>query len=369
MTPFLERYSQGYGQPGRDWYHPLSGWFLVEMMRLEDVRPGILAFATRAPPLWRNAAAAALSSGVLHSPEGFLLRANGEVGEEHTDGQIADALMVMKPVDILAAAYAEVPPGLPAILKKLGSNLLNTPDAYDRLYALLTSDEPDQKARARVLEKLDARLDHELIQVVEVLDLGILSPKTAIAVRTATEAHKLNARLPVIRQVCSKATDEALRQSIEDAPHFRASNWVRGWLARADRMPPLGIPLDDDPGVERITPANARAMGGRDRWQNCLAGHAQVMALGTIAYLAVPDLNVIAVLTRTDVGWLLTALHARANFPVSAETVRASKARLQSQGVHCFLPVGPPPELEAIAGVFHSVDDLDFRLEGLIAQG
>lgn len=365
MTPFLERYSPGRARPGIDWFAPLSGWFLVEMMRLEDARPGVLAFATRAPPLWRNAAAAALSSGVLHSPESFLLQANGDVGEESTDIQIADAFMSMKPIGILEAAYSVVPPSLPATLKKIGSSLLNTPDAYGRLYALLTSDEPENQARRRVLEKLDARLDDELIQVVEVLDLGILSPKTAMAVRTATEAHKINARLPVIRS-CSSATDEALRQSIEDAPHFRSSNWVRGWSARFDRLPPLGIPLDDDPGVERITPANARAMGGRDRWQNCLAGHANAMATGAAAYLAISDLNVVVVLTRTDGGWLLNGIHARANMPVSAETAQRVKERLGNQGVVCLMPSGPPPELEAIAGVFHSVDYLDFDFQGMM---
>lgn len=370
MTPFLERYGQGYGQgqgcgqPGRDWFHPLSGWFLVEMMRLEDARPGILAFATRAPPLWRNAAAAALSAGVLQSPENFLFRSNGNVADESTNVQVADALMAMKPMGILEAAYADVPLSLPAILRKIGSSLLNTPDAYGRLYALLTSHEAEHQSRRRVLEKVDARLDDELIQVVEILDLNILTPKSAMAVRTATEAYKLNARLPVIRQVCSKATDEALRQSIADSPHFRVSTWVRGWLGRADRLPPLGIPLDDDPDVVRIVPATARAMGCE--WKNCLAGHTNTMAMGSTAYFAILDLNVIAVLTRTDGGWLLSGLHGRANFPVSAETSLRVKKRLSGHGVVCLMPSGPPPEFEPIAGAFHPVDALDFGFEGMM---
>lgn len=363
MTPFLERYGQGCGQPGRDWFHPLSGWFLTEMMKLEDARPGILAFATRAPPLWRNAVAAALSSGVLHSPETFLLWANGDISDEASDVQVADALIQMKPVAILEAVYAEVPPSLPSILKRIGSSLLNTPVAYVRLHELLTAEEPARKARAQVLERLDARLDDELIQVVELLDLSLLSPKTALAVRTASEAHSLNARVPIIRQVCSSATEASLRQSIEDAPHFRVSNWVRGWLGRADRLPPLEIPLDDDLGVERITPATARAMG-RD-WQNCLAGHVNAMAMGSTAYLAIPDLNVIAVVTRTDGGWLLSGLHGRANFPVSAETAQRVKERLSGRGVICLMPAGPPPELGVTAGAFMDVDDLDFEFPGM----
>ncbi|WP_298697384.1 hypothetical protein [uncultured Brevundimonas sp.] len=362
MTPFLERYSQGCGQPGRDWFHPLSGWFLVEAMRLEDIRPGFLAYATRASPTWRNAVAAALSSGVRHSPESFLLRADGEASEGNTDAQVADALVAMKPMCILEATYPEVPPSLPAILRKIGSGLLSTAEGYARLYALLTSHEPEHQARRRVLEKIDARLDDELIQVVEILDLSILSPKTAMAVRTASEAHKINARLPVIRQVCSTATSDALRQSIEDAPHFRASNWVRGWLGRADRLPALGIPLDNDPGVVRIVPATARTMGRE--WQNCLAGHTNAMALGSTAYFAIPDLNVIALLTGTDGGWLLSGLHGRANFPVSAMTAQRVKERLRGQGVICLMP-SKNPDLAMIEGLFHSVDDLEFQFEGM----
>lgn len=103
---------------------------------------------------------------------------------------------------------------------------------------------------------------------------------------------------------------------------------------------------------------------GRD-WQNCLAGHSTAMATGATAYFAVADLNVIAVLTRTDGGWLLSGLHGRANFPVSAETAQRVKERLSGQGVICLMPSGPPPELGPIDGAFHSVDELDFAFEGL----
>jgi hypothetical protein len=362
MTPFLERYAAERARLGND-YAPLSGWFLVEMLRLEDVRPGILAFSTRASPVWRNAVAAALSAQIFHKPEGFLLRANGDVGEENTDVQITNALMAMRPIGILEATYSEMPPSLPGILKRIGSNLLNAPDAYVRLYALMTSAHPEHQARRRVLEKLDARLDDELIQVVEILDLSILSPKTAMAVRTATAAHSVNLRVPIIKRLVSSANEESLRQSIEDAPNFRASNWVRSWLGKSDRMPPLGIGLDGDPTVQRIMPSTAKAMGRE--WNNCLAGHSHAMATGATAYFAIPDRHVIVVLTRTDGGWLHTAIHGRANMPVSAETAQKVREKLSSQGVICLMPSGPPPELEAIAGVFHSVDELEFEFPGM----
>ena len=113
-------------------------------------------------------------------------------------------------------------------------------------------------------------------------------------------------------------------------------------------------------------PAMAKAIGRE--WNNCLAGHSHSMATGATAYFALPDLHVIVVLTRTDGGWLLTGMHGRANASVSAETAQRVKERLSGQGVICLLPSGPPPELKAIAGAFHSVDDLDFGLEGMLVE-
>ena len=89
------------------------------------------------------------------------------------------------------------------------------------------------------------------------------------------------------------------------------------------------------------------------------------MAIGATAYFALGDLNVIAVLTRTDGGWLLSGLHGRANFPVSAEAALRVKERLSDQGVICLMPNGPPPEFGPIAGALHLVDDLDFDFEGM----
>lgn len=364
MSILSERMTCQHGLPGRDWYHPLSGWLVVEVMRLDEAAPGILRHATKAAPAWRNAVATALAMGIRERSENFLLRANGRVEDRDPDAQVSEVLVSMKPSDILDAALGEVPPSLLGALKKIGGTPLNTPAAYVRLVEMLRSAEPDARARRKVLEQINERLDDELLQVVGLLDLALLTPKSAVAIRTATEAHKINARLEVIRRVCSTATDDALKQSFETSRHFRPGLWIRSWLGRADRLPPLGIPLDDDPTVVRILPVTAQAVG--ETWRNCLVGQVNLIASGAVAYFAIEDLNVIAVLTRTDEGcWLLSALHGRANFPVHRGVPERVKQRLVGLGVKCYLPAGPPPELEAVAGAFHGVDDLDFAFEGM----
>lgn len=363
MSTFLEQLSRPEGLPGRDWYHPLSGWFLAEIMHLDAAAPGILRHAMSASPAWRNAAATALATGARHCPQDFLLRANGFIGNESSDVQTAQALVAMRPMRILEAALGEVPPSLLGTLEKIGGTPLNTPAAYVRLIQLLRSDTPDARARRKVLEQLNERLDDELLQTVSIIDLACLTPAAVLAIRTASEAHKVNARLAVIREICSTATDDALRQSIENARHLRPGLWIRSWLGRADQLPPLGIPMDDDPSVRRIVPATAPKAG--QKWRNCLAGHVNAMISGAAAYFEIDDLNVLVVLTRVDAGWLLTGVHARANLPVHPGVPDRVKERLSALGVICLLPAGSPPELKAVAGSFFEVDDLDFQFEGM----
>lgn len=63
-------------------------------------------------------------------------------------------------------------------------------------------------------------------------------------------------------------------------------------------------------------------------------------------------------------GW--SAASMAGPIPVSAETAQHVRERLTSQGAICLMPNGPPPELEAVAGFFHSFDDLDFEFEGMM---
>jgi hypothetical protein len=363
MSILPERMTSLHGLPGRDFFHPLSGWVLIDLMRMDAAAPGILRHATEAAPAWRNAVATALAVGVLGRCEDFLLRANGCVEDRDLEAQVSEALVSMRPSRILEAALGEVPLSLMGTLKKIGCTPLNTPAAYVRLVEMLRSTNPDARARRKVLEHINERLDDELLQTLSIIDPTCLSPAAVLAIRTASEAHKVNARLAVVREICSTATDDALRQSIENARHLRPGLWLRSWLGRADRLPPLGIPLDDDPSARRIFPADAHNAG--KRWQNCLAGHVNSMISGATAYFEIDDQNVLVVLTRVDEGWLLTGIHARANFPVHRGVPKRVKDRLSPLGVKCFLPAGPPPPLEAVAGAFHGVDDLDFTLEGM----
>lgn len=109
-----------------------------------------------------------------------------------------------------------VPPSLLGSMKKIDWETLTTSDAYTHLINLLRASTPEGRIRRRALEQINGRrLSDDLLQVVEVLDLALLTPIVATQINNAAESHRLNARLAVIRRLCSTATYDALRTLAE----------------------------------------------------------------------------------------------------------------------------------------------------------
>ena len=371
MTHNLNRYFRTHsaeGVLGRDFFLPLSGWVLTALVSLEEDAPGTLLHAFKSSGLWRNAVAVALATGALDRPD-FILPACGEVDESNTAlslrAQFAQLIQIMKPQQIVEVALVDVPPSLMGSLRKIGSEPLNTAEAYRRLIDLLGSTTSEGRARRRVLEQFNSgRLTDDSLQVIECLDLAILSPLTATHISNAAEAHRLNARLRVIRQMCSAASDAALRESADAMGNrFNSGQFARAWLTKADLLAPLGLPIDDDPDVIRINPSTAEATGRR--YRNCLAGYGPEMAAGATAFFSIDSLSVVVVIRLTDAGWMLTGVHTELNGRVSRGVLSSVKEKLGALGVLCILPVRPQGDLALVTGVFSRVDDLEFGFEGM----
>jgi|JI6StandDraft_1071083.scaffolds.fasta_scaffold65622_1 hypothetical protein len=356
-------------QPGKDWLSPLSGWLLSTLVALEEDCGGTLLFAYKAGPLWRNAVAVAVATGNLdHHPETFLLRAHGELDESRDApslrAQFATAIQTMKPQQIVEAALDVLPSSLCGSLKKIGNEPFTTPEAYKRLIDLLGSTKAEDRARRRVLEQVNVRLTDNLLQVIETVDLAVLTPTVATSVHDASEAHRLNARLRAIRQLCSTANDLSLRESADAmGSNFNAGSFARSWLGRADRLEPLGLPIDDAPGVIRINPAKAEDWGRRFR--NCVSSYSHEMAAGASAFFVIEALSVIVVLRLTDAGWMLVGVHTHGNGPVPRAVVETAKEKLSALGVLCILPIKPKnPAASAISGFRRDID-WEFEFEGM----
>jgi hypothetical protein len=357
------------GVPGRHWFYPLSGWLLTAFVGLDEDAPGTLLFATKSKSLWRNSVAVALATGALDHPETFLLRAYGELDENRAQSgraQFAQAIQNMKPQQIVDAALDEVPPSLCGSLKKIGWEPLSTPDGYRRLIEMLGSRTAEGRTRRRVLEQInDCRFtDDPVLQTTQILDLAILSPTVVSQIGSTGEAHRLNARLGLIRRMCSTASDAALKESADAmGSRFNAGQFVRSWLGKADRLEPLGLPLDNEPGIIRISPEKSEQWGRR--YRNCISSYCHEMAAGALAFFVIEGMSVIVVLRLTDAGWMLNGVHTHANGRVSRDVLQAVKERLSQLGVLCIIPVRPKGDIALVSGVFSRVDDLEFRWEGM----
>ena len=368
------RSSAATSQPGKDGFSPLSGWLLSTLVGLEEDcnSGGILLFAFKSGgPLWRNAVAVAVATGNLdHHLETFLLRAYGSVDESRDApslrAQFAMAIQTMKPQQIVEAALDVLPPSLCGSLKKIGNELFTTPEAYGRLIDLLSSTNAEHRARRRVLEQVNERLTDNLLQIIETLDLAVLTPTVVTRIHDAGEAHRLNARLRAIRQLCSTANDQSLRESADAmGSNFNAGSFVRSWLARSDILEPLGLPIDDASDLIRLNPVSAEGWGRVFR--NCVSSYANEMVAGASAFFVIEALSVIVVLRLTDAGWMLVGVHTHGNGPVPRAVVETVKDRLIELGVLCILPIKPKgPAASALRGFGRDID-WEFEFEGMSA--
>ena len=317
---------------------PFEGWSLDSMGTLDTVCPGILLHAFGASPKWRQAVFLALAHGVLPQPDEFLLRATGVVAGERpwkaVQQDLAECFLAMTPRQIVSATLSEFPNGLAGCLARLGSQPMRHPGDYIRLVELLISTEPDMKRRAKTLLQVD-RHDANLTSAALELDPIALIPGILRRVKDGLEARRLNQRLAAIRLVCSTATDDALRQSLEDrASNFRSHDFAQAWLEKADRPPVVCEALDAHSDFESITPATAASVGKQH--MNCLGSKAHKLVDGTFgAWLWKPGPLFVCV-TKCQEGPLLTGLYAPANHDVPREHARMVKDILRPLGVICF---------------------------------
>lgn len=355
-------------QPGKDWFAPLSGWLLSTLVGLEEDCGGTLLFAFKSGPLWRNALAVAVAMGALDHLETFLLRAHAEVDESRDApslrAQFASAVQNMKPQQIIEAALDVLPPSLCGSLKKIGNETLTTVQAYKRLVDLLGSTNAEGRARRRVLEQVNERLTDNLLQVIETVDLAVLTPTVVTRIHDAVDVHRLNAGLRAVRKLVSTATDKSLRESADAmGSNFNAGSFVRSLLARADILEPLGLPIDDAPDVIRINPISSEDWGRRFR--NCVSSYANEMVAGASAFFVIEALSVIVVLRLTDAGWMLVGVHTHGNGPVPRAVVETAKEKLSALGILCILPIKPKgPAASAISGFRRDID-WEFEFEGM----
>ncbi len=327
-----------------------GGWALDAVAKLDESAPGFFRHLLGASPKWRQAVFLAVGLGVLPNPREFLMRCNGDASETQqwtgVQQDLAQALMVMSPKEIVSATLGEIPDGLPGCLARLGSQPTRHAGDYLRLVEILTSTDPVMKLRCKTLLKLD-RLDADLISAALELDPIALIPGILRRVKDGLEARRLNQRLAAIRLVCSTATDEALRQSLEDrSANFRGHDFAQAWLERCDQAPVVCAELDANPQFESVSPQTCRDIG--KQYQNCLGSKAQQLVTGVWGAWVWKPGPLIVCVTKCEEGPLLTGIYAPGNREVPREHARMVKDVLRPLGVLCFTRVDPVEQVRLL---------------------
>jgi hypothetical protein len=302
---------------GRRLYH-LDGWASDLAAHIDMLDPGYFGHIVRLSPGFRQVAFAVMAATAPSDLPGTSDKADHSVADDVPNilKEMAQAIRTQSPRRLLIKAFGSCPDGFLGALAKIGP-MAQPKQFYWRLHDLFCA--PDKRQMADVARQF-RRFDAVKLEILAALDPLFLVPRFAEQVASVQEAMDLTEALSVIRNSCSRATDESLDTSIR---HHRGSisKWIKRWLSAADRIPfsphDLGhefVPLDT---------ARKMADAGR-RYENCLRSSTMIIRVlrGMTRFWEMPRCGVIveAQATGPATGWCWAAIHMPRNGFPSFET-------------------------------------------------
>jgi hypothetical protein len=247
--------------------------------------------------------------------------------------QIARALMTARAREIVQALFGEVPDGFSGALNRIGDEPLRKPDLYFTLFEIFS--DPQHRVRRNVLRQRSGSITATHIEVISRLDPILVHLNVLNRLYGASQADDANAALALVRSTVSSATDEVIRQSIENlGEKTDLGTLFNRWLEKVDR-PPVLLPIpEDDPDLAVLTSGEAMASLGR-RFRNCASSRILYLAQGTQVLLEwrhPPGL--IAQCHRLTNGmWVLTEIYAKSNGRVDPVAAAALRKKLETLGI------------------------------------
>jgi len=193
-------------------YH-LDGWAGDLAAHIDISDPGFYGHLVRLRTGFRQVAIAIMAAKVPSDVSGTSDTHDHSVAKEVPDHylkEIAQAIRTQSPRRLLIETYGSCPDGFMGALSKIGP-VAQPKQFYTRLHDLFA--DPDKRQTANVARQL-RRLDAAKLEILEALDPLFRVPQFAEQVAIVQEAHDLAEALSIIRQSCSRATDEALDASI-----------------------------------------------------------------------------------------------------------------------------------------------------------
>ena len=335
--------------------HPrsFSGWPLSIAVELDAAFPSFLSFALCATALKRQAIFSALATLIRECPETLAARLRTLVpadDQTHQTSyeQIARALMTARAREIVQALFGEVPDGFLGALNRVGDEPLRKPDLYFTLFEIFS--DPQHRVRRNALRQRSGSITATHIEVISRLDRILVHQKVLDRLYGASQADDANATLALVRATVSSATDEAIRQSVENlGEKSDLGALFSRWLEKVDR-PPVHLPIpEDDPDLAVMISGEAMASLGR-RFRNCAASRTLHLAQGTQVLLEwrhSPGL--IAQCHRLTNGlWVLTEVYAKSNGRVNPVAAAALRKKLETLGIPALCSEEAHPRTKGI---------------------
>src|SRR3954466_1552596 len=209
---------------------PFGGWAMAKAAGLDRAGArGLVADLLTASTLRRQTAFVVLATVPLDEPGPFLER----LGEPGTS--LGDVIRIRRARDLIAATSAITPEAVPAgferALIRIGDKPLRREHLYGRLFAIISQEPHGPKAHAL---RYCGPITSAIIEALDLLDPALLDPEIVRDIHSPRRAHHANRVLRFIQQVCSAATDEALRVAARQAVGGSGlERLARRWMERA----------------------------------------------------------------------------------------------------------------------------------------
>jgi hypothetical protein len=355
-----------------------SGPLLNTAVKLDVHCPNFVSFVLCTSTLRRQAIFATLAALDRDHPESLAARLKSLFPTDHHScrslhQQIARVLM-MAPVrarEIIRAVYGEAPDGLLGVLNRIGDDPLPDPRLYFTLFDTFT--DPQHRVRRDVLRHRRGPITALHIRTVHRLDPVLVHEHILTRVHSVSQAEDVNAALALIRRTVSSATEEAIRQSIQNiGDKTDLATFLNRWLQKVDCPPAFPLIPENDPDIVVMTSGDDIAALGR-RYRNCSATRIIHAAIGYEALLEwKPSPGLVAQCRRLTSGqWVLTDVHAKGNGRVQPTAAAAFRRKLEALGIPALSPGDMFPRASGVLsmlGVWHGLgnnlgfeddDDLD----------
>jgi hypothetical protein len=263
--------------------------------------------------------------------------------------QTARALMVTSRArDIIQAVFGKVPDGFLGVLNRIGDDPLPDPDLYYLLFETFAN--PRHRARATVLRQRSGSISAKHIEIIRRLDPLLVNDNILKRLHRVSQADDANAALALVRGTVSSATDEALRQSVENlGDKTDLATFFNRWLTKMDCPPACPLIPENDPDIALMTSGEEMSSLGR-RLRNCAVTRAVYVAQGAEALIEWrhPPGLVAQCRRLTDGNWVLVEIFAKGNGQVDPATAAAFRCKLETLGIPALSPGDTYPRTSGV---------------------